>query len=183
MRDDIHKNAPVPRRWKTLIRACNNPSESLSECRRCLAEAMKAEAASLRDAMPGIKKGLAALASHLPGLGDVDELRSIPRAGDGMAVPIAVETAVRLAETLGAGAVDPTEVARLALEEVRDRRTRQIETYLCQEHEKYRPKLMSRIRSSEQGFDMDSLARLTEHGTLSARPSPTPTLDLDESLL
>lgn len=183
MRDDIHKNAPVPRRWKTFIRTCTNPSESLSECRRRLFEAMKADAASLRDAMPAIKKGLSEEAAHLPGFGDVDALRSIPRAGDGMAVNIAVENTIRLTEAFGASAVDTTEVVRLTLEEVMDRRFRQIENYLCQENEKYRPKLMARMRSSERGLDRDGIVRSTEDGTLSARPSPKPTLDLDASLL
>ncbi len=182
MRDDIHKNAPVPRRWQTFIRVCANDAEDVPELRRRLSDAMNADAACLRDAVPALRQRLLEQAACLPGVRDLDALRSLPRAGDGMAVSIAVENAIRLADEVGADAVDMTRVVELSLDEVRGRRFRQIENHLCQKFERYRPELMRRVHAADRGFDTHSLVRSTEDGTLSAKPSRKPALNLDEGL-
>lgn len=179
MRDDIHTNAPVPPKWRRFIKACTSEAEGDAERLRRLEDAMRVELVPVRDMLPALEAGLQEQASRLPGVRDLDDLRSLARTP---AQEIAVGHAIRLAQDKGPAGVRTSDVVDCTTGELLARRFRATEGYLCQEHPTQRPELMKRMHTCQQGLNKGELVRSTVQGKLSARPSRPPTLNLDEGL-
>ncbi len=183
MRDDIHKNAPVPSRWKRVIQASTRDADWFAEGSRRLDDVMRRELAVLgeNNFLARLQGELTHQAGLLPGTRDLEQLRAACCARSAAQESV-VGHAIRLARGIGPDQVDVAEAVRHGANEIADNFLRVTEEHCARNFPTQRRELMTRLHTCRSTLDVHRMARSTVGGVLSAKPSMRPGLNVDDSL-
>jgi hypothetical protein len=183
MRDDIHKNAPVPPKWKRVIQASTRDADWSAEGSRRLDDVMRAELVALAENnfVERLQDELNRQTGLLPGMRDLEQLRATCCARSAAQESV-VGHAIRLARAIGPDHVDVAEAVRHGANEIADNFFRVTEEHCARNFPTQRRELMSRLKTCRSTLDVHEMARSTVGGSLSAKPSMRPMLNVDDSL-
>ncbi len=184
VRDDQHKGAPVPRRWRALLQVCQQEVDAME---RGPARARQAVLEGVRDGIrPEFRRFLSDLSSDEPGLFCMEDM--LRTMHDDPELNGHEEEVLDQFERLVQDGLSGQQLAQEAYGSILVRsceaQLRQLDGFLRVKAPSERAVVMQRLRNAiADGVSVPAVARELASGQLPAAPRPkTRPLDLDEDL-
>lgn len=161
MRDDVHRRAPVPPRWRALLKACRNEASTRDKGDIAAARVMQQE---LRSGLPAeFQSALrAATLGNQPTLTAAHDLAASARGA-----PLAIAVATTLAIRQPTGAVNSAHVSDAVCTAARATaaaHVRELDGYLAIEAPRERKATVARIEAVLGGVDLQPVAQQIARG-------------------